>query len=237
MERKHVKAIRDEKADFPEAANARLKAFRQVFKWAIDNEVAHQDPAHGVKYLGSNSDGFHTWTEQEVHQYEAQHPVGTKARLALALLLYTGVRRSDVVKLGRPMESDGILRFKETKGANIKSSKRRQRGTSVKERFTAAGFGNRFRDWCNEAGPQHCSAHGCRKAGAMIAAENGATSHQLMAIFGWETLRQAEPTPGRPIEAGSRSARCTCSCPSRRSKRAGNCRTFRGAARGVPLRR
>jgi hypothetical protein len=42
---------------------------------------------------------------------------------------------------------------------------------------------------------------GLRKAGATVAAENGATPHQLMAIFGWNTLAQAEltssPPPGR----------------------------------------
>ncbi|HJQ58079.1 MAG TPA: hypothetical protein VJ890_14310 [Vineibacter sp.] len=51
--------------------------------------------------------------------------------------------------------------------------------------FTASGFGNRFRKWCDVAGLPHCSAHGLLKAGAMIAADNGATGHQLMAIFGW----------------------------------------------------
>jgi integrase len=45
---------------------------------------------------------------------------------------------------------------------------------------------------CDEAGLKHCSAHGLRKAGATIAADNGATARELMAIFGWETLRQAE---------------------------------------------
>ncbi len=53
-------------------------------------------------------------------------------------------------------------------------------------------FGNWFRDRCNEAGLKHCSAHGLRKAGAKIAAESGATSHQLMALYGWEKLEQAE---------------------------------------------
>jgi hypothetical protein len=38
----------------------------------------------------------------------------------------------------------------------------------------------------------HCSAHGLRKAGAAIAAENGATGKQIQAIFGWETLQQVE---------------------------------------------
>src|SRR5262249_49928695 len=58
--------------------------------------------------------------------------------------------------------------------------------------FTAAGFGNWFRDRCNEAGLPQCSAHGLRKAGASVAAENGATVHELMAIFGWLTMKEAE---------------------------------------------
>jgi integrase len=57
--------------------------------------------------------------------------------------------------------------------------------------FTSNGFGNRFRRWCDEAQLPHVSAHGLRKAGASIAAENGATERQLMAIFGWSTLKEA----------------------------------------------
>ncbi|HEY8007448.1 MAG TPA: tyrosine-type recombinase/integrase, partial [Methylocella sp.] len=51
--------------------------------------------------------------------------------------------------------------------------------------FTTAGFGNRMRKWCDAAGLKGCTSHGLRKAGACIAAENGATEAQLMAIFGW----------------------------------------------------
>ena len=58
--------------------------------------------------------------------------------------------------------------------------------------FTANGFGNKIRQWCDEAGLPHCTAHGLRKAGAVIAAENGATAHQLMSVFGWLTLKEAE---------------------------------------------
>ena len=57
--------------------------------------------------------------------------------------------------------------------------------------FTAAGFGNWFRRRCDESGLPHCSAHGLRKAGATIAAGNQATEHQLMAIFGWVSPKQA----------------------------------------------
>jgi hypothetical protein len=47
--------------------------------------------------------------------------------------------------------------------------------------FSDAGFGNNFCDWCDQAGLHHCAAHGVRKAGPTIAAENGATTKQLMA--------------------------------------------------------
>lgn len=64
--------------------------------------------------------------------------------------------------------------------------------TGLGKAFTPAGFGNWFSERCNQAGLVHCSAHGLRKAGASIAAENGASPHQLMAIFGWLTLKEAE---------------------------------------------
>ena len=216
MEPRHVREIRDEKAATPEAANSRVKALRQLFAWA--NEAGIATPAREVPYLASASDGFHTWTIEEVQTFEAAHPIGTKARLAMALLLYTGVRRSDVVRLGPGMERNGEFHFTEAKGQNVK---KRGRATGPKHRalpvlpelravldasptgsttflvtefnkpFTANGFGNRFRKWCDEAGLAQCSAHGLRKAGATIAAENGATEHQLMAIYGWESPKQA----------------------------------------------
>jgi site-specific recombinase XerD len=58
--------------------------------------------------------------------------------------------------------------------------------------FTANGFGNWFRARCDEAQLSQCSAHGLRKAGASLAAENGASVHELMAIFGWLTMKEAE---------------------------------------------
>jgi site-specific recombinase XerD len=59
--------------------------------------------------------------------------------------------------------------------------------------FTAAGFGNHFRDLCDAAGlPKRCTTHGLRKAAATYLAEMGATDHQLMAWFGWTSISQAQ---------------------------------------------
>jgi integrase len=107
MEPPHVAKLRDEKAAFPHAANNRVKTLRQLFAWAISPEYgyAKKNPARDVGQLrGTNPDGIRAWTASEALRYEARHPIGTKARLAFDLLLYTGVRRSDVVRLGPQME-------------------------------------------------------------------------------------------------------------------------------------
>jgi hypothetical protein len=64
--------------------------------------------------------------------------------------------------------------------------------TQYGKAFTAKGFGNRFRVWCDRAGLTECSAHGIRKCSATRAAENGATTHELMAMYGWLTTKEAE---------------------------------------------
>jgi integrase len=109
------------------------------------------------------------------------------------------------------MEHDGWLRLTETKGQTIRVKKQElpilpplrlilnatpsghltYLVTTYGKPFTANGFGNWFRKRCNEAGLPHCAAHGLRKAGATAAANNGATEHQLMAIYGWESPKQA----------------------------------------------
>lgn len=211
LEPRHLRKRRDERSETPEGANMRVKALRQVFAWGV--EVGHTagNPARDVPYLRGSAEGFHTWTIEEVRQYEDRHPIGTRARLALALLLFTGARRSDMVGFGRQMIRDGWLVFTEVKG-RARQVKHREIPllpelkavidatpsghltflvTTFGKPFTANGFGNWFRRRCNEAGLKECSAHGLRKAGATIAADNGATEHQLMAIYGWETTKQA----------------------------------------------
>lgn len=213
-----VEVLRDRKLSTPEAANSRVKAMRQVFKWGMRKKwadgkpYAPGNPAREVSYFKSGSTGFHTWSVSEVRQFENKHPVGTKARLALALLMFTGQRRADVTRFGRQHVRLGKLTFTQHKGRKHKPTKLTLPVLPALQKvieaspcgdltflvndlnrpFTDAGFGNKMRQWCDEAGLKHCSAHGLRKAGATIAAENGATSKQLMAMFGWRTLKEAE---------------------------------------------
>ena len=87
-----VEVLRDRKILAPESANARLKAVRQVFKFGVKKKLAPSNPAREVAYFKSGSTGFHTWTPEEVQQFEERHPIGSKARLALALMLFTRQR-------------------------------------------------------------------------------------------------------------------------------------------------
>ena len=104
---RHIRSRRDEMVDRPEAANGLIKALRQLFKFAVDYDHHDRNPAKDVDYFKSKGDGFHSWTIEEIRQFEERHPIGTSARLALALALYTGQRRSDIVQFGRQHVRDG----------------------------------------------------------------------------------------------------------------------------------
>ena len=64
--------------------------------------------------------------------------------------------------------------------------------TDLGKSFTAAGFGNKFREWCNQANLPHCTSHGLRKATSTRLAERGATAHEIMAITGHQSLQEVE---------------------------------------------
>jgi integrase len=120
-----IAILRDRKKGLPEAARGRLKAISRVFDWAMLPESkingVTSNPARSVRRPKENADaGFHSWTPDEVVKFEQRHPIGCKARLALALFLFTGQRKSDVVLFGRQHVRDGILTFTQQKNRNRK---------------------------------------------------------------------------------------------------------------------
>jgi len=209
LEPKHLVRIRNNLSHVPETANGLIKYLRQVFKVAIELGFMSDNPAASVSYLKSkNAEGVHAWTIEEVEQYEARHPIGTKARLALALFLYTGQRKSDIVTMGRQHMRDGwiSIRQKKTKmQVDIPVVAELQKiidasptgdmtflVTEFNKPFTANGFGNKMRQWCDEAGLPQCSSHGLRKAMATRLADLGCSPHEISAIGGWVTLKEVE---------------------------------------------
>jgi integrase len=207
MEPHNVLAVMSSKATTPAAANNLLRMLRQLMKFAVLHGWRESDPTTGIKPPRMRSGGFHTWTEPEIAAFESAHKIGTRARLALALLLYTAQRRSDVVRLGRQHIRDGVLSIRQQKTgaaveipvlpelrAILEASQNAHLTflvTASGKPFSSAGFGNWFREMCDEANlPKACAAHGLRKAAARRLAEAGCTAHQIMSITGHKTLRE-----------------------------------------------
>ena len=92
----------------PSSAHNWLKAIRGLMQHAIAVGLCKTDPTRGVK-LPKLGGSIHTWSEDEIAQYQAHHPIGTKARLALELALGTAQRRNDLLRMGRQHIRNGEL--------------------------------------------------------------------------------------------------------------------------------
>lgn len=190
----------------PWAANNLRSMIKLLCRFAVENDWRRDDPTVGVRNIKAKSDGFATWSEDDIAAFESTWARGTRERLALALLLYTGQRRGDVVQMGRQHVTGNSIRVVQNKtGARlvipVHPELRAAIGetpktnltfltTSFGKPFTAAGFGNWFREACNAAGLKDRSAHGLRKAAARRLAEAGCSALQIGAITGHKTLRE-----------------------------------------------
>lgn len=184
----------------PGAANdlrkklAVLMNYAVKLKWVAENPVKHTTPYEA-------GEGYHSWEDKEIAQYRARHPLGTMARLALELALNTAARRGTVAAFTRDSIVAGRIITAHSKGNNPASVPmmastrealealpaapiRHLLVTQFGKPFTPAGFGNKFREWCDEAGLPNCSIHGLRKAMSRMLAEAGASDAEGQAVTG-----------------------------------------------------
>jgi integrase len=196
-----IMAGRERRAKTPNQARHFLDTMRGLFRWAVKAQMAKSDPTAGVENPPQRkSDGFIPWAEEHVAAYERRWPIGTRERVWLDVLLYTGLRRGDAVRFGRQHIRDGVgtIRTEKT-GVEVTLPILPVLATTLaagpcgdltfiageKGRpLTKESFGNLFRKACQAAGVPG-SAHGVRKIAATRAANAGATVAQLEAIFGW----------------------------------------------------
>lgn len=182
-----------------------------MVRYAINIGVRQDDPTAGVRVKMPKTDGFKTWTEEDIAVFEAAYPIGTKERLALVLLLNTALRCADVVRVGRQhVRGDTICNIKQQKtgmllppipitaelAAAINAAAPGEHLVFlVNERgktFNAKRFGEWFSKQCRRAGLMGLSAHGLRKAACRRLAENGASANEIAAISGHASLREVE---------------------------------------------
>ena len=207
LERKHVDAMLLEKSATPHAARHFLNALRAMGAVAIMAGLRDDNPTHGVRVKARDTGGHRTWNEAEIGAFEAAHPVGTKARLAFALLLFTAQRRGDVIRMGRQHVRDGFIAVRQQKtGASLQIPVHPDLqeilaahpvehltflATAAGAPFAANGFSHWFRKMCVKAGlPLGLSAHGLRKAACRRLAEASCSANQIAAISGHATLHE-----------------------------------------------
>lgn len=209
----HMLLLLDRKAGKPGAQRNRLKYISTLFSWGVQKRHCPSNPCRDVKGPKRTGPGFKAWTIEDYGQFVIRHPIGTTGYLALHLILMLGARRGDAAVLGPRHMREGVITYVPRKARHL------DRPPSVKpvlprladairstpiglqtflvtsfgKPFSDNGLGNKIREWCDEAGLPECTAHGLKKLGATLCADNGASEYQLMALFDWTDIKQATP--------------------------------------------
>lgn len=190
------------------AAKKLRKELIRFFEFArkagfCDRNVA-DDTSPVKRERGEATGGFHSWTEEEISQYQRHWPIGTRERAALELLLWTDQRRSDIVKMGMEQTREGCLPITQSKtGTELWLPMADQLVEAIValppefsnpacflvtykgKPFTKESFGNWFAKACNKAGlPSKCRAHGLRKATLRRMAELGMSNKEMKSVSG-----------------------------------------------------
>ncbi|WP_231739334.1 tyrosine recombinase XerC [Novosphingobium sp. FSW06-99] len=187
-------------AETPAAANVLRKVLSGLMDTAIKIGWRDTNPARLTDTF-KEGEGSVMWTELDIAQYRAAHPLGTMARLVLELALNTSGRRCNVAGLTRDNIRGNEIVTAHVKGNNestvpllptTRAALEALPAAPIKhlvttqfgKRFTVDGFGNRVRKWCDAAGLPDHSLHGIRKAVARRVAESGGTDAEGQAITG-----------------------------------------------------
>ena len=139
-----------------------------MYGWAVESGIAAVNPALRIKRQNTG-DGFHTWTQDEMLKFEERYPEGSKARLALHLAMFTGLRLADLAIIGRQHIKNGWLTIRPKKTVRSsgvvvelpvlaplqKTIDASPTGsltflvTEFGKPFTVNGLGNKMRQWCD----------------------------------------------------------------------------------------
>ncbi len=209
MERRHIAHLIDQRGETPSAANRLLSVLHLMMDHAIRSEVRPDDPTKGIDRISYHKKGFETWTEEDIAAFEARWALGTRARLALALLLYTAQRRSDVIRMGPQHVKGDAIEVKQVKtkaelvipmhpdlAAAIQACDVTGHATFLVTRLGQPfASGNAFYNWfidCARAAGVSKSPHGLRKAAARRIAERGGTFHHIKSFTGHRTNSEVQ---------------------------------------------
>jgi integrase len=203
------KVVEGRKVGGTAAAERLREVLLRLFDFAVSEELIETNPvklAHKIEHKGP---GFYAWTEADIAKFRAHWPLGTKGRLAIELMLWTGSRRGNAHRMAPPVagkfKAVAVKTGKEIDmpvapalQAAIDAMPEGSTGetlivTSHGKPFSAAGFGNKVREWCDAAGLPQCTAHGLRKALARRGADLGTSQQGIKALGQWAGDDEVRP--------------------------------------------
>lgn len=217
IEWRHIKDMRDHIAQFgsdpdkpdpaPAMATRVVSTVRTMFDWAIREEkLIERNPCAEVTKVEYEHKTHHVWTPAEIATFLRAYALGTREHLAFALLLHTGQRCSDVVRMGHHLISDGVLTMTQQKtGKEVNVPIRPEltealakaaaifgqetfigsTGNEKGKALGAASFSQWFSRVCTEAGVPVCTAHGLRHVAATRDAEDGMDQRFMEGKYGF----------------------------------------------------
>lgn len=204
----NLEVLRDRKRDTPFAADERVKVLGQVFENALAHKpkpLVKANLALLVKRYRKKTEGHATIRPDEIASYIEKHGANSKAVLALTILMFTGIRVSDLALLGPQHRRGNTFLFRVFKNRNRRPTTleipvhpildavlkmHRPKGmnymiTEYGHAFSIKGLSQRVSAWFDQAGLKHLTAHSVRKGLATNIAENEATDLMLEGMFGW----------------------------------------------------
>lgn len=206
--------LQDRMGATPAQADAFIEAVAVMYDWAIARKHIRTNPARGIGKVYRKGDGATPWKAADVKRFLAFHRAGTKAHVAINVLLWTGCRIEDTTLLGRGHECviEGVDALRWTplkKGSSevciplLAPLRDATRAPTVQGATYLLGRGGKpfasgdsasamFKRWCKDAGLPHLSAHGIRKGLAELLAELGCSQYEIMAILGHSEAQTSE---------------------------------------------
>lgn len=187
------------------AAKRLREQLDRLFRFAVKLEWIERNPVELTDEVEHKAKGFFPWEEEHIAQFRGYWPIGTKPRLALELVLWTGTRRSDARllpppkggrikgsagKTGKPFDIQVAPPLQVAIDAMPAIGLTTILVTDYGNPFSAAGFGQWFKDKCIRAGLPQCTVHGLRKALARRAADQGVGQQGLKALGQWSGDRE-----------------------------------------------
>ncbi|WP_285295228.1 tyrosine-type recombinase/integrase [Aureimonas altamirensis] len=205
-----INRILETMADRPGAAAHLRKRLHQLFEHSVSIGLMAENPVKKARKVKYRSKGFRTWSEADIAAFREAWPVGTAQRLAMEVLLFTGLRRSDAVRLSwHHLSEDGVITITTQKSGHatevafpvhpylwdLLKECPKDGVPFIRTVYNKARSEKAFTNWIGEASDkagiaEQASAHGLRKAACRRLAEAGCTPHQIMAITGHRNLEE-----------------------------------------------